>query len=87
MNYFEVIMLVCFGASWPMSLIKTVRAKNPAGKSLMFMYLVLLGYLSGSLHKYYNDWNNVFWLYILNGLMVATDIVLTNYYLCKNRKL
>ncbi len=87
MSYFEIIMLVCFGASWPLAIVKTVRAKNPAGKSVMFMYLVLLGYLSGSLHKLYYHWDNVFWLYIFNGLMVAVDLSLTHYYLYKNRKL
>jgi hypothetical protein len=87
MNYFEIVMLVCFGASWPLSLVKTIRAKNPAGKSLMFMYLILLGYLSGGLNKLYVKWDDVFWLYMFNGLMVATDIALTHYYLYKNRKM
>jgi hypothetical protein len=87
MNYFEIVMLVCFGASWPMAIVKTIRSKNPAGKSFMFMYLILLGYLSGGMNKLYYHWDNVFWLYMFNGLMVATDIVLTHYYLYKNRKL
>ena len=30
---FEMIMLICFGASWPFALLKTIRVKNPAGKS------------------------------------------------------
>ena len=44
-------MLVCFGASWPMSLLKTIRVKNPTGKSVIFMYLILIGYFSGILNK------------------------------------
>ena len=87
MSYFEIIMLVCFGASWPLAIVKTIRAKNPAGKSIMFMYLVIIGYIAGCLHKLYNNWDNVFWLYVFNGVMVAVDIVLTHYYLYKNRKL
>ncbi len=70
-----------------MAIVKTIRSKNPAGKSFMFMYLILLGYLSGGMNKLYYHWDNVFWLYMFNGLMVATDIVLTHYYLYKNRKL
>ena len=85
-------MLVCFGASWPISLTKTVRTKNPVGKSVMFMYLVLVGYISGALNKVYayklhDQWDNVFWLYIFNGTMVAADIILTHYYINKNKKL
>ena len=80
-------MLVCFGASWPMAIAKTIRAKNPVGKSFMFMYLVLLGYLSGGMNKLYFTWSNVFWLYMFNGLMVATDIALSHYYMHKNRKM
>ena len=56
-------------------------------KRLLFMYLILLGYLAGGMNKLYYHWDNVFWLYMFNGLMVATDIVLTHYYLYKNRKL
>ena len=81
MSVFEAIMLLCFGASWPMSIVKTIKAKNPAGKSLLFLYLVLLGYISGCLHKYFYSWDPIFWLYAVNGMMVATDIILTHYYL------
>ena len=35
-HYLEAAMLICFGASWPFAIIKTVRAKNPAGKSYLF---------------------------------------------------
>lgn len=86
MGIFEGIMLVCFGASWPVSIFKTIKAKNPAGKSMVFLYLVLIGYISGCLHKYYYSWDSLIWLYVFNGVMVATDIVLTHYYLAKLRE-
>ena len=86
MSVFEGIMLVCFGASWPMSIMKTIKAKNPAGKSMIFLYLVFIGYICGCLHKYYYSWNPIFWLYALNGVMVATDIILTHYYLYRRRR-
>ena len=43
----EGIMLICFGVSWPPAIIKTLRVKNPQGKSFIFLSLVLIGYLCG----------------------------------------
>ena len=76
MSFFEAVMMICFGASWPAAILKTVRVKNPAGKSLIFLWLVLIGYLAGIVHKllFRTDW--VLALYILNALMVATDLTL-----------
>lgn len=50
-NVYEAVMLICFGASWPLALLKTIHVKNPTGKSLLFMYLILIGYISGILNK------------------------------------
>ena len=73
MDIFEAIMMVCFGASWPMSIWKTIKVKNPLGKSRVFLWLVEIGYLAGIIYKLSRpDW--VIALYILNALMVATDI-------------
>ena len=87
-NWFEAVMLVCFGASWPMSLLKTIRVKNPTGKSVIFMYLILIGYISGILNKIpgIGHYDHVLWLYVFNTLMVATDLTLTQYYLYQLRK-
>ncbi len=88
MSIFEIIMLVCFGASWPLAIIKTVRAKNPAGKSFLFLGLLFIGYVSGCLHKIiYTPGDKVLYLYILNGLLVATDLILSMYYASKLKKL
>jgi uncharacterized membrane protein len=86
MSIFESIMLICFGASWPMAIYKTYRSKNPSGKSLTFLYLILTGYLSGIFHKVFKEYNWVVFLYILNAVMVASDIVLTHWYLINSRK-
>ena len=40
MSICEIIMLVCFAASWPAAIVKTWRAKNPAGKSILFAVLI-----------------------------------------------
>ncbi|MDD5697141.1 MAG: hypothetical protein PHH77_00860 [Victivallaceae bacterium] len=87
MSIFEAVMMVCFGASWPLAIYKTYTGKNPAGKSLPFLYLVLVGYLSGLCHKVFINYNWVFFLYLANFLMVGADIILTKYYLYKNRRL
>jgi len=76
MSPFEIGMLLCFGISWPVSIAKTLRTKVVTGKSPLFMAIVSLGYLSGILHKafYSPDWVVV--LYVLNMLMVLTDLML-----------
>ena len=40
MGIWEALMMFAFGFSWPMQIIKTVRTKNPAGKSLVFLFLI-----------------------------------------------
>ena len=85
-SIFEIIMLVCFGFSWPFAIIKTVRVKNPAGKSYLFMSLIIIGYIAGCIHKILYSRDFVFWLYLLNTLLVATDCVLCLYYMQRLKK-
>ena len=85
-SIFEAIMLICFGFSWPFAILKTVRVKNPAGKSYLFMGLIIVGYISGCIHKIVYHWDWVFWLYLLNTLLVATDCVLCLYYMQRLKK-
>ena len=76
MSVFEVIMLICFGISWPISIAKAVRTRQVAGKSHLFLGIVITGYASGIIHKlvYSHDW--IVSLYILNLLMVVIDLTL-----------
>ena len=76
MSIFEIIMLVCFGAAWPFSIHKSYKTKSAQGKSLIFMIIVVVGYISGMLHKIYYHYDNVIYLYLLNTVMVAIDIAL-----------
>jgi len=80
MSLYEIGMLACFGASWPFSVYKTYKVKNPAGKSFLFLWLVFIGYISGVLHKCIHNLDFVLALYILNGLLVGTDLALCYYY-------
>ena len=34
---FEVIMLCCFGASWPFNIARSIRSRTAKGKSLTFV--------------------------------------------------
>jgi hypothetical protein len=76
MSFFEAGMLICFGVSWPISIVKALRTKKVVGKSPLFMTFICIGTLCGIVHKvlYAFDW--VTFLYILNMAMVATDIFL-----------
>jgi len=76
MSVFEIIMLLCFGAAWPVSIVKSIRTKSTGGKSLFFLFIVIVGYLSGIVHKLLYKPDFVIWLYVLNVVMVSTDAVL-----------
>ena len=76
MSPFEIGMLVCFGVAWPVSIYKSVRSQSVEGKSLLFMIVVLIGYVSGVLHKLYYYHDPVVYLYIFNGAMIFIDILL-----------
>ncbi|MBP7652633.1 hypothetical protein KA977_04380 [Candidatus Dependentiae bacterium] len=81
MSYFEIGMLLCFGISWPISISKTLRIKNVEGKSIFFLYIIILGYLFGIVHKYYfGNFNWVTYLYALNACMVSFDAYLWHKY-------
>ncbi|MBM4102490.1 MAG: hypothetical protein FJ263_00360 [Planctomycetes bacterium] len=76
MSIFEAVMMICFGAAWPVSIYKSWTSRTCAGKSVIFLYIVAIGYAAGITHKilYSPDW--VIALYVLNGLMVIIDILL-----------
>ena len=80
MSVFEIGMLVAFGISWPISIIKTLRAKRVSGKSPLFLVIIMLGYVSGILHKIFYAYDFVLWLYVLNLLMVGFDLLLYLHY-------
>lgn len=85
-SIYEALMLICFGFSWPFAIVKTIRVKNPTGKSYIFLALVVIGYIAGCLHKLLIKYDPVFWLYLLNGALVLTDTLLCLYYQQKNKK-
>jgi hypothetical protein len=76
MSIFEALMLVCFGLSWPVSIVRTLRLKVVSGKSPYFIGIVILGYVFGLAHKilYSRDW--VIGLYVFNIVVVSIDLIL-----------
>jgi len=74
MSIFEIMMLVCFGISWPFSIHKTYKSRTTKGKSLVFLYVVLTGYAAGILHKMLYHFDGVIIFYIINFCLVAVDI-------------
>lgn len=76
MSIFEAGMLLCFGAAWPMNILKSLRSRTAAGKSVLFQWAILIGYICGITNKILYDRDIVLALYILNFLMVATDTIL-----------
>ena len=76
MSIFEIGMLICFGASWPFAVAKTYKTKNVKGKSILFLTLVLIGYVFGILHKIFNNYDLVVYLYAFNGMLVLANIIL-----------
>jgi len=80
----EIVMLLCFGASWPLNVIKSYKARTAKGKSLAFLLLIILGYIAGIVSKFFNEaymnsfdtkWYVLFF-YFLNMFMVSLDVAM-----------
>ena len=53
-HLFEALMLICFGFSWPLNVIKAYKARTAKGTSLAFIFLIITGYLAGITAKFVN---------------------------------
>ena len=51
----EIIMLVAFGISWPISLFKNIKARSTKGVSILFYFMILFGYVAGIISKFTNE--------------------------------
>ena len=73
----EAIMVICFGLSWPMNIVKSLRAKTAKGRSVLFLTFIMIGYVAGITGKILsNNITYVFAFYVLNLVMVSIDFVL-----------
>lgn len=77
-SIYEALMLICFGAAWPFSIVRSWRSRTSKGKSFQFLFVVEIGYAAGIMNKVTLGQcsDPVFWLYVLNTLMVGTDLAL-----------
>ena len=84
----ETVMLVCFGFSWPLNVMKAYKAKTAKGTSLPFILLIVTGYIAGITAKVITDQiNYVLIAYIVNLAIVSLNIVIyfRNVYLDRKR--
>ena len=73
----ETVMLVCFGFSWPLNVMKAYKAKTSKGTSLPFILLIVAGYIAGITAKVITDQiNYVLIAYIVNLAIVSLNIVI-----------
>lgn len=82
---FEFIMLACFGISWPISVYKSFTSRSTKGKSVIFIFAILIGYISGIIGKIVNhNVTYVLVIYCINLAMVSLDLVL--FFINRNRE-
>ena len=75
-SIFETIMLVCFGLSWPINVIKSYKARTAKATSLPFILLIFTGYIAGISSKVVSgQMNYVFVVYLINLAIVLLNIV------------
>lgn len=72
---FETIMLLCFGLSWPINVIKAYKARTAAATSLPFILLIFIGYIAGITAKIVtHQFNYVFLVYLINLAIVVLNV-------------
>lgn len=83
-EFFEIGMMVLFGISWPISAFRSYKTRTAKGKSIVFLMLIFLGYISGIISKIINQsymtefsskWY-VLLIYITNFIFVSIDMLL-----------
>ena len=87
-SYMEMLMVICFGISWPINIRKAWIARTTKGISLLFYAFIFAGYIFALIGKmvlirYYAPapwYETVHWyvmfFYVVNTLMVGTGILI-----------
>ena len=74
-NILETIMLICFGLSWPINMIKAYKARTAKATSLPFILLIITGYIGGTAAKLINhQFNYVLVVYFINLALVLLNL-------------
>lgn len=75
-DFLEAMMLICFGLSWPISLIKNIKSHSAKNMSLRFTVLIIVGYFAGITSKILSGTiNYVLMIYIFNVIVVCMNLV------------
>ena len=84
----ETLMVVCFGISWPLNIVKAWKSHSAKGISLPFYSMIWIGYVFALVGKFVMIANNaplpwyetvhwyVMFFYIVNILMVTAGILI-----------
>lgn len=82
-SLFEAVMLICFGLSWPLNLVKNFKAKSAKAMSLPFLCLIIFGYICGIAAKFIGGISNtplyVTIIYFINLIVVSANLVVYFY--------
>ena len=65
----ETMMLVCFGLSWPVNVLKNIHARSAKNMSLPFILLICLGYVAGICAKLLAG--NISYVLVVYGINLA----------------
>ncbi len=72
----ETFMLVCFGLSWPINVMKAIKARSAKSMSLPFILLIISGYMAGISAKLLShQFNYVLIVYFINLAIVILNLV------------
>lgn len=72
----ETVMLICFGCSWPISVINNIKAHSAKNMSIGFILLILSGYIAGITAKLLtHNYSFVLIVYVLNLIIVGANVV------------
>ena len=85
-DIFEIAMMVLFGLSWPLNVIKSIKTRSAKGKSPIGLALIVSAYLCGITAKLIAGNVNrlVLFFYILNCTVVSLDLIL--YFINRKRE-
>ncbi len=71
----ESVMMICFGLSWPINLVKNYRCRSAKGMSLPFILLLIFGYTAGITAKFMlGQTGYVLVIYFINLAMILANL-------------
>ncbi|MBQ8514722.1 MAG: hypothetical protein IJ496_04935 [Ruminococcus sp.] len=71
----EALMMICFGFSWPMNLVKNYQSRTAKSMSLPFILLLIAGYTAGISAKIMlGQMNWVLVIYLINLAMILANL-------------